>query len=267
MKSKHLIICGCFRSGTSIVSAMLGQHSEILMVNELWVYRNMGSVNRKIDRLREVYPKVGGSKSTIPLHILGDRYPEFLEDHKENKILDTNDILDRLERFSQKKNLLYRGDKLPEYAYDIERLSNEYPGAKFIFCIRDPRGVIESQVKRYKYFLKEKGTKGNNYWANETVEECILAKRNWLTFMQEWDKNKHLVDGYELYFDNLAIDPINEARSLALFLEVNIQQLQQIFTKKFNPCGHRKWEDSLKGITSKLPDSWKEMMNKYEVKI
>jgi len=264
MGYNHLVIAGSFRSGTTILTTTLAEHSQLLLANELWSYRKMSAVNAKIDRLREVYPKIGGSKSTIAKTTLGDNFEKFLAYHKLNPMTGVNDLYDKLSRFTDKTPKLV-GDKLPEYLFDLGRLNSELSKPKVLICIRDGRDVLESQTKRFKLYTQLYGSPGNHWWAKETVEECIALKVNWLSFMEAWEKAKSTydLDYHEVYFKNLVLDLESEVRKIAEFLDIEFIELIELFERNFKTDTYKVWKEALPGINAKLPQSWKDMLIKH----
>lgn len=262
--NNYLIICGSFRSGTSITCSILARHSELLLTNELWSFKNIGTINRKISRLREVYPNMGGSKATIAPTTLGDNYENFLQNHAETPIKNTEDLFERLLKFSG-KSPKYVGDKLPEYVLELPSLVERFNRPKILVCIRDGRDVIESQTKRWKYFMDVNGRVGNNWWAKRTIDECIDMPRSWLHYMKVWDNVKHSLnaDYCEVYFRNLANDVESETRKISEFLGINAEETLSLFKTHFKPQAYQAWREKFPEINDKLPQEWKNMLIKY----
>ena len=265
MNFEHLIIGGCYRSGTSIVTVMLAKHSQVLLTNELWNYRSLDVVNTKLQNLSNKYPYIGDNTSTIARDTLGDNFRGFLDSFDRDKITSIYDLYSRLIKFSNKYPR-YCGDKVPEYILDIENITKIYSNSRLIVCIRDGRDVIESQIKRYKYFMDINGTVRNHWWTKRTIEDCINdTGRNWLHYMNVWDitKKNLKVPYYELFYKNLILNPEDEAERLSKFLNIEELELFKIFKSNINSDTYNSWKYTIPNINSKLPSAWKQMLKKY----
>lgn len=259
-------MCGSFRSGTSICSILLSKHSEIIYTDELWTYRNPIIINKKIDKLDKRYPKLIG-RPFIPVSVLQDNYKNFLDEWKNNPIKSGTDLVNRLLKYSPRINSKIYGDKLPEYVFDLELLNKLLKRPKVLMCIRDGRDVIQSQIFRYNYFMKLHGKIGNHFWCHSTVEECIHDWRNWLRYMIAWDSIKDKIDHYEIYYNRLIQEPEKVAKEVAEFLNVNSEEMIKIFQKNIHAKRKNIWKKYHPNMNEKLPESWKQMLEKYGFEI
>jgi len=262
---KNLIICGCFRSGTTILANMLAEHPEIIMTSEMFYYSKepiaKANIAKKIERLYKVYPDF---RPPIPGSLLKDNYKKFL-DYFIDRPINLSEYKQKLIELSERHNAKYFGDKLPEYTFELYRIAKKFKDAKFIFCIRDPRDVICSQIRYYHYYMDKFGTTKPHWWTKPTIEASIKMERNWLAHMKEWEKAKKdlNLNGYELRYFRLVENKEDEVKQLANFLEVDENKLLEIFSKRFNPYHYKEWEEKFPDITDKLPPEWIKMARKY----
>ena len=259
---KYSIMCGSFRSGTSICSIILSKHSEILYTDELWAYRSPSVINNKIKRLNDRYPNLVG-RPYIQEELLGNNYDSFLQEWRVKPITSTVDLTNRLLKYTPKTNVKIYGDKLPEYIFDLEILQNILDKPKVLTCIRDGRDVIQSQIFRYNYYMKMQGTVGNHFWCHKTVNECISAQRTWLSYMKKWREIKNKIDYYEINYNELISNPEKVGLEIAKFLEVNEKEMKNIFKENIHSKRKNIWKEYLPNINDKLPQEWKSMLKEY----
>jgi len=263
---KHSIMCGSFRSGTSICSIIVSKHSEVIYTDELWTYKNTVTVNKKIEKLNNRFPNLVG-RPFINKQTLGNGYQNFLNEWKKSKVKNSNDLIQRLLKHSDKDNIKIVGDKVPEYVFNLLTLDKSLNKPKFIMCIRDGRDVIQSQISRYNYFMKLQGHTRPHFWTHSTVEDCISDWRSWFSYMSAWDTNKKNLDYYEIYYPKLVKNPEIVGSELAEFLGVNKEEMSKLFKETINPKKHEAWKKDFPELNSKLPEKWKEMLLKYGFEI
>jgi hypothetical protein len=263
---KHLVICGSYRAGTTITARMLSMHSELLITNELCYYHSNAAnhiFNKKIKKVYDNYPNIG-KKSCITKNILEENYKSFLDNiMKKYPNIKREKFLKSLLEYSNKKAKYY-GDKLPEYVKELKRLNQEFTKIKVIMCIRDPRDVICSQIRRYE---KLNGKVGVHWWARPTVDECIKMKGSWLSYLEAWNSIKEQVDSYELQYNKVVKDKKKEAERVSSFLGINSKETKAIFTKYFKPVRHQEWIKRFPNINDKLPSKWRSIMKEYGMDI
>jgi len=272
-----IIACGCFRSGTTILAKMLSAHPEILFTSEMYSFKPDWQKHflKKVNRLHTAEP--------VDVDKLDSIYSSsFVSKEDMSKFLSLAIDLDNVEKIlsllydfaSKHKKIRYYGDKWPEYVFQLKQtLRRESEIKKIIFCVRDPRDIIESQIRNYWRGITEGLTSEQmriiHPWRKPHVHACITQPYNWLRYMKAWDNNKRdlKVDFYELMYHRLAENKQTVASELAGFLGVSATPMIEIFKKMFNPVRHEAWRNSLPNLTAALPKTWLDMMNKYHLKV
>lgn len=261
-----IIIAGCFRSGTTAMARILSMHPELFITGELITFTgNDAHVARKFQQVKEEYPHIG---SCIFEPTLGKRYGEFIE-----KLDPTKDRYETLQMIYEMsgKHCKYYGDKMPEYVFSLYHLNETLEKPKVIFCIRDPRDVIESQLRSYRGLLERHNNnippviRRNWWWAKKSIEDCIYMpphERNWLQFMTTWESVKDKMDCLEVNYTDSVKDKQAPVR-IAKFLGVDSDAVQDIFETTFNPIRHENWKKKIPEVNKLLPSSWTDMMQKY----
>jgi hypothetical protein len=257
---------------------MLNRHPQLLVTNELMTYRGqgryLGNFRRRLVEMGEKYPHIGIYRKTFP----GEKHLDFFGKLKEmNYQVNWQSVINLLIKHAGGKYKYY-GDKYTTYVFDLREFNLLLKKPKIIMCIRDPRDVLESQlrnmaVKRQATSLHKNGltveeAMSIHPWIQATVEDCFnppKKTKTWLDFMKEWEvvKKELDMDYYELYYRNIVADASAEATRVADFLDIDGAPMVEIFERDFKPPRHEVWKEALPDINNKLPESWKQMMKKY----
>ncbi|MFX0084289.1 MAG: sulfotransferase [Candidatus Hodarchaeota archaeon] len=267
-KYKNIIICGTYRSGTTIIAKCLNEHPNLLVTNELFTYdkQNNNTFYNKFKIMRKEYPYVG---ECIFNSTLKDKRKLFLDKVLTDKKLSKKEIIDILVKYSG-KDVIYYADKLPDYTFHLRRLISIMKDVKIVFCVRDARAVIESQIRNYYHKQKYDNLSIEEIilhhgWCKKNIDDCINMKESWLTYMKEWEdiKRTHNITYLEIYYRDLVSNKTKEAIRIANFLKIDSKPLIQIFNQQFNPVNYNIWKNNIRNIDKKLPREWKKMLIKY----
>jgi hypothetical protein len=265
----NIVIAGCFRSGTTAMARILSMHPELFITGELITFNsNQGHITNKFQQIKNEYPHIG---KCVFEPTLGNKYEEFIK-----RLVPGQDrwkILQMIYDMSGKQ-CKYYGDKVPEYVFSLFRLNKTLNKPKVVFCIRDPRDVIDSQLRAYKGLLARHNNNvppviRRNWWAKERIEDCIYMpahERNWLQFMTTWESVKDKLDYIEVNYTHL-VNNKKKPIDIANFLGVDGDAMQEVFGSVFNPVRHENWKKQIPQIDSILPGNWKAMMRRYGFKV
>jgi len=187
-----VFIGGMFKSGTSLLRAMLGRHSRIFAGLETqWLAQD--GRNTPTER-REWLER---------LAIFFDVPPSALEQAVGDEV-QADACLDRLMRFLSARDGKPRwAEKTPYNVGAIDRILTYWPDAKIIHVVRDPRDVYASMVEIGKW--KEPAVFAN-HWCN-----TVGAARDWLG--AEGHPAYH-----ELRYEKLVLAPETAMREVLAFL-------------------------------------------------
>ena len=170
--SKPVFVVGVYRSGTSLLYALLNQHPQMALMYEcdVWDFPNIFSKIRfKRDWLQrqEFYNKAlsrhrlffGGS-----LHGLENiRTPE-----------------DLYRTFGEVKNSKFFGEKSPFYCARLRQLARRYPECSFILLWRDPIEIYRSVVRasRKERFFRRRGVLSRLiYYQDQMIQQAAELDR------------------------------------------------------------------------------------------
>jgi hypothetical protein len=203
--SQPIFVTGPDRSGTSLMFAILGSHPNISMVRRTniwrWFYGQFGDLKRQenFEQCLEMmlrYTRMEG------LHPEPDRIrQEFWQDTPSYGRL--FDLIHRHHAESLGKSRW--GDKSLHTEHYAHQVFTEFPHAKIIHMIRDPRDRYASIIKRY-----EGRTKGVASTTMQWLTSANLATQNARKY-----PNNYLVVRYE----SLAQSPEETVRNTCKFLD------------------------------------------------
>jgi hypothetical protein len=188
--ARPIFVIGSYRSGTSVLTWALGQHSNILPLEETnWIYRlgvdldhlfELGTCNGYHSHLTSM-----GMTKTYFYEKFGQFINSFILEHTEHIINHSNSLI---ERYSLDSDFykVRRGpndpkarwvDGTPENSHYVYGLSLLFPEAKFIHILRNPKKVARS--------LMNFSTVGQADYPEEIayltwkrlVSDCVLAEK------------------------------------------------------------------------------------------
>jgi hypothetical protein len=246
---KTFLICGCYRSGTTYLARTLNAHPEIICTNELGIYHT----DKKTFDGFLLEQKINNTKTGLREKIKCDPPPPYT----------TQNVLNTI-KINADSKIKWYGDKYPQYTKNMCNVSKYVD--KVLCCIRDPREVMESQIRRwYDSPFCYKQRMDNQPWSRESIYECITENirggGNWLSYMDSWTnwKKTTKIPWLEIHYSKFP----HNAEEIANFLEIDAYHLKKVFYSNFkkqtNQCG--------KAFTEGLPTTWKNMMEKYNLVI
>lgn len=263
---KYLVLCGCYRSGTTAVSEILSSHSELFFTSELYLFNNTGLINNRLKKLLNKKGYNAGLKNSVYNNLLSST-DKFIKSTINNPINNLKQYEKRINRF-YKKDYKYIGDKVPEYIFQLLRIKTEIKNVKIIYLIRDGRDVIESQVRGYYRKIKKGHNPNKHFWCARDIDLAIAKHRNWLYYMWVWNRIKKglNISYFELYYRDLVKNQEKTIKRLAKYLKVDEKELIKVFLNKFKPTNYQSWKNKEKRY-SKLPEDWKHCLKDYGFEI
>ena len=194
---QYLFACCCARSGTSTLADLLRSHSRIAMGRE----RSAVLVRHRKPLNDELF--------------MPERFCHQLEEgDTHHKILDAY-YEELFPRFDQCTHV---GDKIPRIYEDYNIWRQAFPGAKFIYLLRNPFDVAQSFEQRTLASKKNGGVWPVTRDYRQAVEEWNLSLSNTLNNLTHKDI---LILEYEsLYLDDTVLSQLFSFIGLPLDLKV-----------------------------------------------
>jgi hypothetical protein len=155
VRTNPIFIVGLPRSGTTLLANLMIARSDILCVNDLYYVQAVASVDgftdslgaEKAAHLRDylftIVTRV--AKNNPNLDLQQDTLEAVRDDIGDVAGLDWATLMDRtLTGVAHALGKRRWADKTPQNFHHIEKIRTAFPGAQFIFMLRDPRQVLAS---------------------------------------------------------------------------------------------------------------------------
>ena len=215
-KKKLLLICGCPRSGTTLINFVLNSHPEILISNEIDLVKTANQLGEVIFSKNKKFNK---NKIT---RVRSDVESWTLDDIKELMPNDRKLIPKILKLFclsiNNSKPALIYGDKTPTYyLYDPEELIQLSINSSIyiIHITRNPWQVVKSIRRRTFNSLK-----GKDYWKSVVTKSDAIS--HWI---RAWNarenlRSHHGIKFLDLNYNALIDCPQEGYKLISNFLEI-----------------------------------------------
>lgn len=246
-----IFIGGMFKSGTSLLRAMLGKHSDLVSGLEThwfeidWQNRDREPTSNRLQTLRSFYDM---NKSVFEQNISKSRSAEdFL-----------NNFFNTLVEDEQKKSWV---EKTPGNILHVERIIRAWPKAHFVHIIRDPRDILSSLIEANKWgdidqFLER--------WC--PVFESVKSLKS-----GELRCSKNYI---EIRYEDLVLSPNETLKTVCEFADIEYQNQMAKFTgesadfeKVKNITGKK--STTLERLSKPLQFSrigiWKQVLNSNQI--
>jgi len=247
-KLPFIAIGGCPRSGTTALTDLLNIDGSLFITREFrifhcWQY----PIGHQLIKYKLKSGR--GSRRVFDQHNLNS-----LTLKSKSKTLNGKTIAN----FVTKKlpDLKYFGDKLPRhYLYFTNILAERFPNMKFIFCLRDGRSVIASQIR-----LSRDGKSKASFIAGSIPEAEYL----WLDGCNYLEKNLncsrlkgkvHLVR-----YEDAVRDPKKTVRKISKFLDIDKLDIEG---HSYKPVHLDAWRKELPNMEDKLSKKFKKKLKRW----
>lgn len=241
----YIAIGGSPRSGTTALADLLNIDGRLFITRELRVFRCW-------------YNSIGPKTLNYKLHP-GRGPARVFSQHKLDckQFRNTRAAGKDIAKFVlDNSKILYFGDKLPRYhLYGFEKLAKRFPNMKFIFCLRDGRAVIASQMRLYR---------GGRSIANFIAKSIPSAEPLWLRccrYLREALNSKYadriLVVRYE--------DAVNNLDKLIYDISdfLNLPTPLNIEGHDYYPVHLDAWKEELPNMMDRLSPEFKQHLREF----
>ena len=195
---QYLFICGCARSGTTTLADLLRSHNKMAMGRERYAVRFR--LRKPIDA--SLFER--------------ERFCHRLEEGDTHHHSLNNYYLELYSRFDQCTHI---GDKIPKIYEDYDFWRKAFPGAKFIFLLRNPFDVAQSFEKRAEITKKNGGLWPADRDYQNAIEEWNLSLGN--TIAELANKDIFVLEYESLYLNDALLSQLFSFMGLPVDNAVN----------------------------------------------
>lgn len=262
-----IFVAGSSRSGTTLMSRILNQHSTIFSFNELHFFEQLCET----ERLNEVMNQ--DSALALADKLSGIQNEGFLLFNEKNKYLKiAKEILETLKpenftslniykafinKFVTDQGKINGCDQTPRNVLYLKEIIENIPEAKVICMVRDPRSVLLSQKSKWK--RKFLGAK------NIPFKETIRSYFNYhpYTISKLWKaSSSHTVQwkGHEkvltIKFEDLVENPLLKVKEICIFLGIPYEE-KMLQVSHIGSSHKTDDKEAAMGVSSSAKETWK----------
>jgi len=240
-----IAIGGCPRSGTTALTDLLNIDGSLFITREFRIFRCWRHPIGPLLMKHKMNPN-RASSAVFKKHNLDIETVSKITNGKSV----TNFVTKKL------PNLKYFGDKLPRhYLYFTIEIANRFPNMKFIFCLRDGRAVIASQIRLFK---------GGKSRANFIAKSIPSAEHLWLEGCEYLERNlncKSLKDRIHVVrYEDAVADPKKTIRQISRFLGIGKLSIEG---HEYKPTHLDTWKTELPNMEDRLSKKFKKKLKRW----
>ena len=231
LSEKVIFIVGNSRSGTTMMRRVLGNHPHIYMLEELHFFEQLWSTEDKTNAISKESAITLASKL---LFIQRDGYLSQMNANKHavdaKKIVDTivgpiypHAVLNGFLFFeTQQHGKSIPCEKTPQDVFYIAEILELFPGAKIVNMVRDPRGVMLSQKRKWQRRKMGAG------FMTKKEQRRLKINYNPITVSKLWNSSIRAAARFKdhpklhnMIFERMVNDSEAEIKALCQFLEID----------------------------------------------
>jgi len=207
-KNGPVFVVGSPRSGTTLVAQLLSQHSDLFVYNETVFYdyaaglgRNKSITPAQIKSASEYL--INRIEFTVSKEVSKDFGCVIQENEREFIVFEFNKKLDAMSgditlsmvfdafmsSAAEIKGATRWGEKTPNHVFHMDEIAADFPDARFIHVIRDPRSFLKS----YKFSWSVHGAK--NPKSAKKLYHPYVTSRLWKSSVDAFSRSKSRIGG------------------------------------------------------------------------
>ncbi len=203
---RPLFILSVWRSGSSLLYALLNQHSQIALLyeGELPQLQHLLRGHFRTGRWREKWEfwNQGPSRHNISINSMPSRVADAW---------DATRIV--YQEFARRKQAVIWGEKSPHWYDSALRIATKFPDAQFIFLWRDPNSVMESVAR---------AAEGDHFFRKPGFLHRVLVGTERLRHAYEVLRSRGR-SVYEINYEDLTSNPTKCMKRICKFLDVRFE--------------------------------------------
>jgi hypothetical protein len=265
-----IFVIGAPRSGTTLTAKILGRHSRIFMPGETHFFDDIYARRRELGELSDAESI---QQVFTRLRTLYRRYDETPDQHRVDKLLRMDGVLEQLARCRNYKAMLSCfmeiqmrsmgkvrwGNNVPKDIFHVEDILSFYPDAKFLVCVRDVRDFLLSYKNKWKNTGEENADRVRRLY------HPVVTSLLWKASVKQILRIRILVPRENLMtirYESLVQNPKLLVREICRFLGEDFEEDMLNVDEK-----NSSFQVGQKGIYSSSVGRWRRLLTNEEVYI
>lgn len=270
-----LFIVGNSRSGTTMLMRIFNRNAQVHTINETHFFEQLWSPgDRQLFLSRE-------EAEGLLLRLMSRQRDGFFAESNEEYRAECKEIAQSLGVLDLARLDVYKAflkhevnaagksiacEKTPQHVFYIEEILQNFPNARIVNMVRDPRSVLASQKNKWR--RKSLGS------ASMPASEVARLKANYhpITMSQLWNAAIGAASAFQghervttMRYEDLLNEPEESIKNLCSFCEIEYHQdMLNIPVASSSIRADRSGE---RGIDASSADAWKDHLTNSEVRI
>lgn len=253
-------IIGSGRSGTSLLSSMISAHPQAIVPPETKFYSAIWKKFRRLGMADAAKPRTFDKMIDLTLRQWYIRDLELPEDmfrrmcHSAEPSMPAI-FLTILTLYRQQHGMSRVGEKSPGHTRHIGYLQAQFPKAKFLHIVRDPRAVVLSyrQVK----------------FANRVIWPKLRNWRQAAALHRQWSQRLGPTRYHLTHYEQLVTEPETTMRAISKFLDLPFDPMMVHPEKRqvagFNPRQVDHMQNTLKPVFTTSLTRWRDELSHSQI--
>ena len=229
---KQIFVVGNSRSGTTMMGRIIGKNSSVFTFKELHFFGQLWSSKYK-NKLLSKKESIKLFSKLLSIQKFGifnqknsSQFDELSESVLDQKTYSRIEVFNLFLNYSvEQHNSVISCDQTPRNVFYIQEILDNFPNAKVVNMVRDPRDVLLSQKNKWKrrYF----GASGIPF--REAIRSYfnyhpIVISKIWNTSILNAKKFEQEKRVKTIKFEDLVLNPKSTISELCSFLEIDFDE-------------------------------------------
>ncbi len=271
-----IFVTGASRSGTTMLSRVLGNHSRIIGLNELHYFGDLCDVSNSLESLdRRAVERLAATLFARQARGIWGKPPSesdfqlassLAENLRPDEYTAAGVFSAVLGRFAAQAGKEIACEQTPRNIFYAQKLLAAYPNAYVVHMMRDPRAVLASQKNRWQ--MRRLG--GRNVPLGEVIRSWfnyhpVTMCRLWIGSSEAALRLKEHPRFMILRFEDVLSEPEYNVRELCAFLRLDFEQ-DMLSVPQWGSSNISHSEDK-KGMSKEMLDKWVDILSEGEITI
>ncbi len=269
----HVFIVGNSRSGTTLTSNILKNHSQIYSFGEIHFFEQLWRPDDKTElewsqAITLGAKLIGIARESRLLLKQPEKYEveasQMLTDSKNEKIFHVDVYKKFLKYETNRQGKSIPCEQTPRYIFFLKEILDNFPEARILVMARDPRDILLSQKNKWKQFwMSNSGTHWKEMLRAWSNYHPLLLSQMWKQAMLAASKYKNDPRVKWIYFEDLVTDSESVAKEICQFLGIDFDR--SMLDVPASKSTLSKQDNNSKGVSSAPIARWKNKLPNTDI--